>query len=151
MENYEEEDLEVIEDTGSFIEKKKIHARKGQPPTDIQLANLAKGRELRKQKAVEKIEEKAKAVILKKPELVRQLAQTAPPQDDKPPKPKKKNKQVIIFQDESSSDEEQQQIIIKRKKPKSKPVLKYESSSEEEQEQPPPQPPQQPQIRFRRY
>ena len=146
MENYEEEEdnLEIVEDTGKIEKVKKPHAKKGQPATDYQLANLAKGREVRKQRAMEIVEEKAKSIILKKPELVRQVAQSAmpdPPPPKKPPK-KKGTKQVIVFQDESSSesDDEPQQIIIKRKSKKSKAkakqpqVIQYESSSEEEED-----------------
>jgi hypothetical protein len=144
MENYEEEEdnLEIVEDTGRIEKVKKPHAKKGQPATDYQLANLAKGREVRKQRAMEIVEEKAKAVVLKKPELVRQVAQSAMPDPPpKPPKKKKGNKQVIVFQDESSSesDDEPQQIIIKRKskkkaKAKQPQVIQYESSSSEEEE-----------------
>lgn len=145
MENYEEEEdnLEIVEDTGKIEKVKKPHAKKGQPATDYQLANLAKGREVRKQRAMEIIEEKAKSIIMKKPELVRQVAQSAMPEPDilppkKPPK-KKANKSVIVFQDESSeSDDEPQQIIIKRKskskKAKMPQQIVYESSSSEESE-----------------
>lgn len=154
MESYEEEhDLEIVEDTGSFLEKKKIHARKGQPATEVQLANLAKGRELRKRNAIVRIEEEAKQVIMKKPELVRQVALSAPPQDDKPFKPPKKktSKQVIVFEDGSSSEDEAQQIIIRRKKHKAKverpPLIHYESSSSGSDDVPP----QKPTIRFRKY
>jgi hypothetical protein len=165
MENYEEEedDLEVVEDTGAIEKVKKPHAKKGQPPTDYQLANLAKGREIRKQKFIEKVEEKAKAVIMKKPELVRQVAQSAPPSEPpkKPPK-KKAAKSVIVFQDEDSdsSEDEPQQIIIRRKsskkakKPSQPQVIQYESESESESEDDyTPPPPAQPQskIVFRRY
>jgi hypothetical protein len=156
MENCEIEecDLEIIEDTDSFIEKKKPHARKGQPPTQIQLDNLAKGRDLRKKNAIVRIEEEAKKVILKRPELVRAVAMSAPPQDDTPTKPKKKKpiKQVIVLEDESSESEEEQQIIIRRKKHKSKiekePKIQYESESESDDD-PPPQP--KPKIIFRKW
>lgn len=149
----EQEEENEIEETGSFIEKvKKIHARKGMPPTQIQLDNLAKGRAVRQQRAIDRIEEEAKNVVLKKPELVRAVAQSAPQApDDKPPKPKKKaNKQVIVFQDDSSSDEEAQQIIIRRKKHKPKqPIIQYESSSDDDE--PPAPPPHQRKIVFRKY
>ena len=166
MENYEEEedDLEVVEDTGAIEKVKKPHAKKGQPPTDYQLANLAKGREIRKQKFIEKVEEKAKAVIMKKPELVRQVAQSAPPETPPPKKPPKKKaaKSVIVFQDEDSdsSEDEPQQIIIRRKsskkakKPSQPQVIQYESESESDSEDDyTPPPPAQPQSRivFRRY
>ena len=166
MENYEEEEdnLEIVEDTGKIEKVKKPHAKKGQPATDYQLANLAKGREVRKQRAMEIVEEKAKAVILKKPELVRQVAQSAMPEPPPKPPPKKKkgrgHSQVIVFQDESSeSEDEPQQIIIKRKskskkaKAKQPQVIQYESSSEEEESEDDYEPPaqqEQSRIVFRR-
>ena len=100
----EDQELELVEDTGSFIEKKKPHARKGQPPTQIQLDNLAKGRAVRQQRAVVRIEEEAKKVVLKKPELVRAVAQSAPQVPDTPKPPKKKpTKQVIVFLNKTTS------------------------------------------------
>jgi hypothetical protein len=153
MENYEEEEdnLEIVEDTGRIEKVKKPHAKKGQPATDYQLANLAKGREVRKQRAMEIVEEKAKAVILKKPELVRQVAQSAMPDPPKKPPKKKANKSVIVFQDESSeSDDEPQQIIIKRKskskKAKQPKVIQYESSESEEESEDDYEPPAQQQY-----
>lgn len=156
----ESQALEVIEDSGSYIEKKRPHAKKGQPPTDYQLANLAKGREMRKQNFIAKTEEKAKDVMLKKPELLKQLAQSIAPPSVPPPvrppkKGKKPTKQIIILQDETSSDDEEaQQIIIKRKKNKTKkPVLIYESESSDDE--PPVQPkkdePMKSKIIFKRY
>jgi hypothetical protein len=138
MENYEE-DLEIVEDSGAIEKVKKPHKSKGKPPSESQLANLQKGRDKRKENFIAKVEEKAKEVILKKPELVRQVAQSMPsqPPADPPKNPKKKgNKQVIVLQDDSdSSDDEPQQIIIRRskKKPKDKKpqIIQYELSSSE--------------------
>lgn len=163
MENYEQdEDLEIVEDSGAIEKVKKPHKSKGKPPSETQLANLQKGRDARKANFIAKIEEKAKEVVLKKPELVRQVAQSMPsqPPADPPKKPKKKgNKQVIVLQDDSdSSDDEPQQIIIRRskKKPKAekKPqIIQYESSSSESSsssdDELPPAPPQN-KIVFRR-
>lgn len=160
MENYEqEEDLEIVEDSGAIEKVKKPHKSKGKPPSESQLANLQKGRDKRKENFIAKIEEKAKEVVLKKPELVRQVAQSMPsqPPADPPKKPKKKsNKQVIVLQDDSdSSDDEPQQIIIRRskKKPKDKKpqIIQYESSSSESSsdDELPPAPPQN-KIVFRR-
>jgi hypothetical protein len=164
MENYEqEEDLEIVEDSGAIEKVKKPHKSKGKPPSETQLANLQKGRDARKANFIAKIEEKAKEVVLKKPELVRQVAQSMPSQPpatpDPPKKPKKKgNKQVIVLQDDtSSSDDEPQQIIIRRskKKPKDKKpqIIQYESSSSESSSSSdddiPPAPPQN-KIVFRR-
>jgi hypothetical protein len=141
MENYEE-DLEIVEDSGAIEKVKKPHKSKGKPPSETQLANLQKGRDARKANFIAKVEEKAKEVVLKKPELVRQVAQSMPSQPpatpDPPKKPKKKaNKQVIVLQDDSdSSDDEPQQIIIRRskkkenkKKDKKPQIIQYESSS----------------------
>lgn len=165
MENYEQqEDLEIVEDSGAIEKVKKPHKSKGKPPSETQLANLQKGRDARKANFIAKVEEKAKEVVLKKPELVRQVAQSMPsqPPADPPKKPKKKgNKQVIVLQDDSdSSDDEPQQIIIRRskkkenkKKDKKPQIIQYESSSSESSsssdDEPPPAPPQN-RIVFRR-
>ena len=158
------EDLEIVEDSGTIEKVKKPHKSKGKPASAQMLANLQKGRDARKAKFIAKIEEKAKEVVLKKPELVRQVVtQSMTPSEPPPPppKPKKKgNKQVIVLQDDSdSSDDEPQQIIIRRskKKPKSKAekkpqIIQYESSSsssESSSDDEPPAPPQN-RIVFRR-
>lgn len=156
------EDLEVVEDSGAIEKVKKPHKSKGVPASASQLANLQKGRDARKANFIAKVEEKAKAVIMKKPELVRQVAQSMPlppPPDDKPKPKKKANKQVIVLQDDSddSSDDEPQQIIIRRskkkdKKPKVPQIIQYESDSETSSDDEPPLPPPPPQnkIVFRR-
>jgi hypothetical protein len=164
MENYEQqEDLEIVEDSGAIEKVKKPHKSKGKPPSESQLANLQKGRDARKANFIAKVEEKAKEVVLKKPELVRQVAQSLPSQPpatpDPPKKPKKKsNKQVIVLQDDTSSsdDDEPQQIIIRRSKKKAKDkkpqIIQYESSSsssESSSDDEPPPPPQN-KIVFRR-
>jgi len=159
----EESDLEVVEDTGAIEKVKKPHKLKGIPASPQMLLNLQKGRDARKLTQMLKVEEKAKAVILKKPELVRQVVASAmPPPPNMPPpdkpKPKKKGtKQVIVLQDDSdSSDDEPQQIIIRRskKKPKDKKpqIIQYESSSSSESssDDEPPQAPPQNKIVFRR-
>ena len=153
-----EDELEVVEDSGAIEKVKKPHKLKGVPATPQTLLNLQKGRDARKLTQMLKIEEKAKEVILKKPELVRQVAQSQDPPDK--PKPKKKgNKQVIVLQDDSDSDsDEPQQIIIRRsKKSKSKPkapqIIQYESSSDSSSDSgddEPSLPPPQNKIVFRR-
>ena len=162
-----ESELEVVEDTGSIEKVKKPHKSKGIKASPQMLLNLQKGRDVRKATQMLKIEEKAKEVILKKPELVREVAAAmTPPQSQPPdkPKPKKKSsKQVIVLQDDSdSSDDEPQQIIIRRSKkskpkaPKAPQIIQYESSeSSSSDDEPPPQapPPQAPpqnRIVFRR-
>ena len=162
-----ESELEVVEDTGTIEKVKKPHKSKGIKASPQMLANLQKGRDVRKATQMLKIEERAKEVILKKPELVRQVASSMlPPQFQPPdkPKPKKKaNKQVIVLQDDtdSSDDDEPQQIIIRRskkkkdKKPKAPQIIQYESSdsetsSDDDETPPPPPAPPQNRIIFRR-
>ena len=159
-----ESELEVVEDTGSIEKVKKPHKSKGIKASPQMLLNLQKGRDVRKATQMLKIEEKAKAVILKKPELVREVAAAmTPPQSQPPdkPKPKKKSsKQVIVLQDDSDSDsgdDEPQQIIIRRSKkskpkaPKAPQIIQYESSeSSSSDDETPPQAPPQNRIVFRR-
>lgn len=108
------EDLEVISDENeveeSVIEKpkpKKPHGLTGRPMTEIQKANLQKGRDVRKanKDAKDKVKEeeayhKVKAQIEPKAE----------------PKKSKKAKQVIVIQSDSDSDDDTPQIIIRHKK-----------------------------------
>ena len=108
------EDLEVISDENeveeSVIEKpkaKKPHGLTGRPMTEIQKANLQKGRDVRKanKDAKDKVKEeeayhKVKAQIEPKAE----------------PKKSKKAKQVIVIQSDSDSDDDAPQIIIRHKK-----------------------------------
>lgn len=155
----EESGLDIVTDTGTIEKVKKPHKLKGIPASPQTLLNLQKGRDARKLTQMLKIEEKAKEVILKKPELVRQVVQSLPPQDppDKPKPKKKANKQVIVLQDDSDSDDDEpQQIIIRRSrkgnsgnsksksKSKAPQIIQYESSSDSSSDdEQSPQPPQQ--------
>lgn len=146
------------EEVMSNIEKpKKPHGNKGRPLKPSQLANLEKGREIRRAMKDERIKEEAK----KRPNVAKALkvelatpAQPEPPPI--PPKPKaKRNKQVIVFQSDSESDDDAPQIIIKRSKrkpaPKKQPEPEPESEPEEYYEEPQfYQPPPQPRFRLKR-
>jgi hypothetical protein len=120
------------EDAPSAIEKpKKPHGNKGRAPTAAQIANLEKGREVRKAMKDERIKEEVK----KRPNVAKalkvELAVPSQP-DTPPPKPKlKRHKQVIVFQSDSESDEEANQIIIKRSKRKPTPKKAPEPEQEE--------------------
>jgi hypothetical protein len=130
------------EDAPSAIEKpKKPHGNKGRAPTAAQIANLEKGREVRKAMKDERIKEEAK----KRPNVAKALKVelAVPSQPDTPPippKPKlKRHKQVIVFQSDSESDEEANQIIIKRSKRKPAPKKAEPIQEQEEYYEPEPQ------------
>lgn len=115
------EDIEDIVDGNeveeSVIEKpktKKPHGLTGRPMTEIQKANLQKGRDVRKanKDAKDKVKEdeayhKVKAQVESVPKKAEQ---------NQTEKKSKKAKQVIVIQSDSDSDDDAPQIIIRHKK-----------------------------------
>jgi len=134
---FREEPLEEEEVLSNIEKPKKPHGNKGRALTPSQIANLEKGREIRRAMKDERIKEEAK----KRPNVAKALkvelavpAQPEPPPI--PPKPKlKRHKQVIVFQSDSESDEEANQIIIKRGKRKQAPKKQPEPEPEPEIEE----------------
>ena len=128
---FREEPTEEEEAPSNIEKPKKPHGNKGRAPTAAQIANLEKGREVRKAMKDERIKEEVK----KRPNVAKALKVelAVPSQPEPPPKPKdkKKRKQVIVFQSDSESDEEAQQIVIKRSK--RKPTQKKEPEPEPEE------------------
>jgi len=108
------EDIEDIVDGNeveeSVIEKpktKKPHGLTGRPMTEIQKANLQKGRDVRKanKDAKDKVREE---------EAYHKVKSQIEPKAE--PKKSKKAKQVIVIQSDSDSDDDAPQIIIRHKK-----------------------------------